>query len=82
MAEDIGFKSNGDDEVCMEAVVDGKEGAFPVAYIVNLYVNTGERRFDGTDRWPALARVCIAKLCTLDNPKLLALLYSRSEKCR
>jgi len=55
----------------MGAVEDSKEGVFPVAYIVNLYVNTGERRFDGTDagrRWPALARACVAKLCTLDNP--------------
>jgi len=34
---------------------------FPVAYIVNLYVNTGERRFDGT-------RACVVKPCTLDNP--------------
>ena len=58
MAEDIGFKSDGDNEVCMEAVEDGEEGVFPVAYIVNLYVNTGERRFGGTDagpRWPARA---------------------------
>ena len=45
----------------MEAVEDGEEGVFPVAYIVNLHVNTGERRFGGTG-------VCIAKLCTSDNP--------------
>jgi len=39
----------------MEAVEDGEEGVFPVAYIVNLYVNTGERRFDAGPRWPARA---------------------------
>ena len=42
----------------MEAVEDGEEGVFPVAFTVNLYVNTGERRFDGTDagpRWSARA---------------------------
>ena len=52
MAEDIGFKSDGNDEVCMESVEDGEEGVFPVAYIVNLYIDTGERRFDGTDASP------------------------------
>ena len=52
---------------------------FPVAYIVNLYVNTGERRFGG---WPALARACFAKLCTLDNPPLTRNVTAGRERSR